>query len=82
MTPGTVANPPIFIAEGRDLIAFPGLSEAEEHLEVVDVDAGIFSAWDSSGAVLALRTAPGRLGTRAVVISIEEPIRIDGEAIR
>jgi hypothetical protein len=76
-------TPPIFIAEGGEVLVFSDVAKAEQYLEPIDVDRGRYDGWDSVGLALTLRTSPGRrLGERVVVISAQAPTRLDREGMQ
>ena len=79
-----VITPPIFVVEGDDVSAFRTIADAERALEEIDVDDGIYLAWDSSGRVLALTTGfqSGFPGSMGVHITAGVPERVEPDALR
>lgn len=65
-------EPPIVVAEGNDVSVFRSIGDAAMCLEAVDVDDGVYQAWDALGHKLVLSTDPphGRTATRRVHVSI------------
>jgi hypothetical protein len=51
-------TPPIIVADGLDLQFYSSVREAEISMEAVDVEAGSYTAWDSLGQVLEVRSSP------------------------
>ncbi len=45
---------PVVLAEGHDVVLFRSVSEAEAHVEAIDVDNGVYRAWDATGVPLQL----------------------------
>lgn len=67
-------TPPIFIAEGHDVMAFRDAAAAELKLEDIDVDDGVYEGWDADGRILQLQTVPafGHVGARSVRITASD----------
>ena len=79
-----IITPPIFVAEGDDVFAFRTIDDAQQALEAIDVEDGVYLAWDSTGRVLALTTVPqpGFFGAMGVRISPAAPERVEPDALR
>jgi hypothetical protein len=75
---------PIIIAEGHDVMAFRDLAAAQQKLEVVDVEEGIFTAWDAEGRLLDVHTVSmsGRFGVSEVRIALGESEPGHADALR
>ena len=52
---------PVVIDNRGDLIAFRSLADADDEIEIIDVDNGEFVAYDALGRLLALGSEKGRL---------------------
>jgi hypothetical protein len=74
---------PIIVAEGEDISVFESVKSAESYIEAIDVDDGVYQAWDSEGRVLTLTADPPykALITRAVHISVEQPEKLEPEKL-
>ena len=79
-----VITPPIFVADGDDVSAFRTIADAQRALEEIDVDDGIYLAWDSTGRVLALTTGfqSGFPGSMGVHITAAVPERVEPDVLR
>lgn len=44
-----VPEPPISVAEGHDITVFNSVGELRDYVEPVDVDDGVYEAWDARG---------------------------------
>lgn len=64
---------PIFVVEGSDVYMFMTREEAEEDLEAVDVDDGVYRVFDAIGAVMSARTHENR-------VELSETANLDGSA--
>jgi hypothetical protein len=75
-------TPPIFIAEGHDVMVFRDPAAGEVKLK--EVDDGVYEGWDAEGRVLQLRTVPAHshVGARAVRITPHDPGITDAEGLR
>jgi hypothetical protein len=65
-------EPPIVVAEGNDVSVYRSLADVSRSLEAVDVDDGVYEAWDAPGHRLLLSTDPpfGRATMRSVHVSL------------
>jgi len=74
-----VITPPIIIAEGSDVRIYETVAEAIGAIEAIDVDAGVYRAWDSRGHRLALSADPphGAAITRSVHVALDPSIPDD-----
>lgn len=61
---------PLIVVDGNDVSLFPSVVALTSKLEPPDVRAGAFAAYDSSGRMLELGTAPGRV-ERVVIASAD-----------
>lgn len=55
------ARPPIIIADGLDVGFFPTIEAAARALEVIDVEDGIYRAFDRDGKALRLSSSGSRV---------------------
>jgi len=81
---------PIFVSEPNDLYAFDSLSDLQLHLEPVDVEDGIYEAYDSEGRRLSLRAMGVRRGwlgsidqhKASIIVARAEQTPTHAEALR
>lgn len=50
-------SPPLLVFEGGDLSIFRSLAEVESALEGIDVEDGVYEAFDSAGRVVSLKAS-------------------------
>jgi len=74
---------PVIIAEGLDIFVHRSIHEAEASVEAIDVDHGIFRAWDARGHSLTLTSDPphGVTTSRNVHIELLRPFVDDHAAL-
>ena len=61
-------SPPIFVFEGLDLSIYDSIDSMRRGLEGVDVDDGIYEAFDSVGCLLRLSASGVERGTFVLAI--------------
>jgi hypothetical protein len=64
----TAISPPFFVFEGLDLSIYDSLNEIEANLEGVDVEGGLYEAFDSMGRVIGLKATGVKRGKFTVDI--------------
>ena len=64
----TEISPPFFVFEGLDLSIYDSLNEIEANLEGVDVEDGVYEAFDSMGRVIDLKATAVERGKFTVDI--------------
>jgi hypothetical protein len=72
MTESVIA-PPIFIVDGLDVLMFLSVQEAEQNLEPIDVNSGIFTPYDSHGRLLQLDATEWRV---TISLTETEPLHV------
>lgn len=77
-------RPPILLAEGEDISVFKTVAAAASYAEAIDVDDGVYKAWDAQGRLLTLSTAPphGVATSRLVHIRVATPSRSEPDILR
>jgi hypothetical protein len=53
--------PPIIVNEGADVFAYPSVEAVIRHVEVVDIENGVYEFHDSTGRVLEAKVHRGKL---------------------
>jgi len=81
---GNRMTPPIIVAEdANNVLVFRCVGDATAYTEAIDVDDGIYQAWDSDGRALIFTTDPprGSPTSRRVSLSLGEPAHFDSEEV-
>jgi hypothetical protein len=81
-------RPPIIVRGDGDLMVFGSDVDAARRVEPIDVEDGVYRAWDSEGRILTFnverRREPGLIGSRTVeAVTLDEaPGRTDAAQLR
>jgi hypothetical protein len=52
---------PVIVAEGLDILFYDDIEDAEKHLEPIDVDNGIYVAYDADGRLLKIQNDDNKI---------------------
>lgn len=57
---------PLIVAEGLDLTFYDRIEDAENHLEAIDVDNGIYTGYDADGRLLKIESNVNKISISAL----------------